>query len=267
MTAAATQVPQEYETIEIAGITMSANPGNRPFPDLSTIKAVLFDVDGTLTNSDPLHFDAFHDILLDYGYKGFKDGAPIDREFFDEHISGGHNILLSKFLWPDRDQEFRDKFSDEKEALFRQYAKDKGLPMVKGLKAWMQWIDDRGIKKCAVTNAPRKNAEVMLQALGMEKWFDKVVLGEECANPKPYPDPYQEGLKAFGVKPEETIVCEDSPSGTAAGVAAGIAVVGVLTSQTKTRMEKAGVSLTIKDYDELVAKAKADEAKHSNGKA
>ena len=167
-----------------------------------------------------------------------------------------------------------------------------------------------------------------------------MVLGEECANPKPYPDPYQEGLKAFGVKPEETIVCEDSPSGelqsqqlcscqqlerseqhsrhngtqcghcsqgawwpagprgrghlsyaalngcspcsrapvsysdggflhagTAAGVAAGIAVVGVLTSQTKTRMEKAGVSLTIKDYDELVAKAKADEAKHSNGKA
>ena len=54
--------------------------------------------------------------------QGFKDGAPIDREFFDEHISGGHNILLSKFLWPDRDQEFRDKFSDEKEALFRQYA-------------------------------------------------------------------------------------------------------------------------------------------------
>ncbi len=39
------------------------------------------------------------------------------------------------------------------------------------------------------------------------------MLGEECANPKPYPDPYLEGLKAFGVKPEETIVCEDSPSG------------------------------------------------------
>ena len=42
-----------------------------------------------------------------------------------------------------------------------------------------------------------------------------MVLGEECANPKPYPDPYQEGLKAFGVKPEETIICEDSPSGEA----------------------------------------------------
>ena len=50
-------------------------------------------------------------------------------------------------------------------------------------------------------------------------------------------------------------------------MAAGVPVVGILTSQTKERMEKAGVSLTIKDYTELVARAKADEAKHTNGKA
>ena len=54
--------------------------------------------------------------------QGYKDGEPISRKFFDEHISGGHNILLSKFLWPDRDQESRDRFSDEKESLFRKYA-------------------------------------------------------------------------------------------------------------------------------------------------
>ena len=56
-------------------------------------------------------------------------------------------------------------------------------------------------------------------------------------------------------------------AGTAAGVAAGVPVVGILTSQTKERMEKAGVSITIKDYTELVQRAKEDEAKHSNGKA
>ena len=48
------------------------------------------------------------------------------------------------------------------------FAVERGLPMVKGLRKWIQWIDDRGIKKCAVTNAPRKNAEVMLEALGLE---------------------------------------------------------------------------------------------------
>ena len=61
--------------------------------------------------------------------------------------------------------------------------------------------------------------------------------------------------------------CLRLPAGTAAGVAAGVPVVGVLTSQTKERMERAGVSLTIKDYTELVQRAKDDEAKHTNGKA
>ena len=48
---------------------------------------------------------------------------------------------------------------------------------------------------------------------GCRTYFDILVLGEECANPKPYPDPYQEALKVFGLQPQDAIVCEDSPSG------------------------------------------------------
>lgn len=54
--------------------------------------------------------------------QGYNNGEVISREFFDEQISGGHNSVLTKFLWPDRDQKFRDDFADEKEALFRKYA-------------------------------------------------------------------------------------------------------------------------------------------------
>jgi hypothetical protein len=164
-------------------------------------------------------------------------------------------------------------------------------------------------------------------------YFDILVLGEECARPKPHPDPYQEALKAFGLQPHEAIVCEDSPagapahacatdvavqqeqcplhvgvsracmhaymrregmqpcrilkilmpcpcasharlysqwrmciSGTAAGVAAGVPVVGILTSQTEQRMLKAGCSLTVKDYTELEALAKQHDAAAANGK-
>ena len=69
--------------------------------------------------SEELHACSFQDILVQ---KGYNNGEPITREFFDEHISGGHNILLGKFLWPDWSQEDRDKFADEKEALFREYS-------------------------------------------------------------------------------------------------------------------------------------------------
>jgi HAD superfamily hydrolase (TIGR01509 family) len=226
---------------------MALNP-QKDIPDLPNLKAVLFDVDGTLTDSDPLHFKAFQDILVKFKYNG---GEPITREFFDEHISGGHNILLGKFLWPDWTQEQRDAFADEKEALFREYSQSI-LKRVPGLTEWMDWIDCRGLKKAAVTNAPAENARVMLLALGMDKWFDEIILGENCKMPKPHPDPYLDAIKILGVNRDEALICEDSPSGTAAGIAADIPVVGVLTSQTTKRMHEAGVFVAVNDYHELL---------------
>jgi hypothetical protein len=64
----------------------------------------------------------------------YNGGEPITREFFDEHISGGHNILLGKFLWPDWSQKARDDFADEKEALFREYSRESlSLHHIQGL--------------------------------------------------------------------------------------------------------------------------------------
>ena len=88
-------------------------------PDMTKIKGVLFDVDGTLTDSDTLHFKAFIESLQKYGY---NDGKPITREFFDEHLSGGQNNLLGKFLWPEWPKDKRDAYCDEKEAMFRDLA-------------------------------------------------------------------------------------------------------------------------------------------------
>ena len=90
---------------------------------------------------------------------------------------------------------------------------DSILKRVPGLTEWMHWIDCRGLKKAAVTNAPKENARVMLLALGMDKWFDAVILGEDCKLPKPHPDPYLEGLRVLGLRKDEALVCEDSPSG------------------------------------------------------
>ncbi len=87
------------------------------------------------------------------------------------------------------------------------------LERVPGLSEWMHWIDCRGLKKAAVTNAPKENARVMLAALGMDKWFDEIILGEDCKQPKPHPDPYLDAIKVLGVGKDEALICEDSPSG------------------------------------------------------
>ena len=65
----------------------------------------------------------FQQHLQTWGYKGHKNGEIIDREFFDEHLSGGQNALLGKFLWPDRSTKEQARFGVEKEDLFRELAR------------------------------------------------------------------------------------------------------------------------------------------------
>lgn len=67
-----------------------------------------------------------------------------------------------------------------------------------GLTAFLDWMDAEGIRRVAVTNAPRENIEVMMEGLGIRSRFEKIVLGDECTRPKPFPDPYLEGLAYLG---------------------------------------------------------------------
>ncbi|EFJ43061.1 hypothetical protein VOLCADRAFT_66286 [Volvox carteri f. nagariensis] len=204
--------------------------------DLLSIRGVLFDVDGTLVESDPLHFRAFQEILLELG---FNDGQPIDEAFFRRRISGRHNPAIAADLFPDWEEARRVAFYTEKEERYRRLAAA-GLEPLEGLREFLEWVRQRGLRTAAVTNAPRVNAEMMLAALGIEAMFEHLVLGEECTRAKPYPDPYLVAMDLLGLTPGEVVVFEDSPSGVTAGAAAGAPVVGLMTGQEPEELRKAG---------------------------
>ncbi|CAI5522194.1 unnamed protein product [Closterium sp. Naga37s-1] len=218
----------------------------RALPPVRQLRAVLFDIDGTLTDSDPLHFLAFQRMLSDVGFDG---GRPIDEAFFRTRISGRHNPDIGRDLFPEWTEEQRTAFLDEKEALFRRLAGDHIKP-VAGLDRLCAWIEATGLRRAAVTNAPRENAEQMLAALGLTSFFEHLIIGSECARAKPFPDPYQEAMRRFGVRPDECFACEDSPSGMRAAVAANLATVGVLTGNTEDALYKAGAAIVVRDYDD-----------------
>lgn len=85
--------------------------------------------------------------------------------------------------------------------------KEKVEPM-KGLYKLTKWIEERGLKRAAVTNAPRPNAELMISALGLTDFFQFVIIGDECEHAKPAPDPYLKGLEVLNVSKEHTFICE-----------------------------------------------------------
>lgn len=82
------------------------------------------------------------------------------------------------------------------------------LQAVDGLHKLCKWIEGRGIKRAAVTNAPRANAQLMISLLGLTDFFQLIVVGSECDRPKPYPDPYLKALKDLGASPNHTFVFE-----------------------------------------------------------
>ncbi|CBI33931.3 haloacid dehalogenase-like hydrolase domain-containing protein Sgpp [Vitis vinifera] len=213
---------------------------------LAPLEAVLFDIDGTLCDSDPLHYYAFRELLLQIDYNG---GVPITEEFFIEKIAGKHNDDIARGLFPNWDLEKGLKFTDDKEVLFRKLAKDQVKPL-NGLHKIRKWIEDRGLKRAAVSNAPRPNAELMISLLGLSDFFHAVVVGSECDRAKPFPDPYLKALEVLQVSKDHTFIFEDSVSGIKAGVAAEMPVVGLTTRNPESLLMEAKPVFLIRDYDD-----------------
>ncbi|KAM1262774.1 hypothetical protein ACFX13_028526 [Malus domestica] len=213
---------------------------------LAPLEAILFDIDGTLCDSDPLHYHAFREMLQEVGYNG---GVPITEEFYSEHISGKNNEYLCGTIFPDWEIKRARKFLEDKEAFFRRLASEE-LEPVKGLDKLCKWIEKQGLRRAAVTNSPRASGELMISSLGLTDFFEILVIGNECDRAKPFPDPYLKALETLEVSHEHTFIFEDSVSGTTAGVAAGMPVVGIATRNPGTSLINAGVSFVIKDFED-----------------
>ncbi|KAL2634903.1 hypothetical protein R1flu_006382 [Riccia fluitans] len=218
----------------------------RSIPPVGSLKAVLFDVDGTICDSDPLHYKAFRDMLVEIGYNG---GQPITEEFFSKFISGKFNPDIGRFLFPEWDEAARTKFLDDKEAYFRRMAASH-LEGHKGLHKFCEWLKKKNIRRAAVTNAPRLNAEQMIVGVGLGSFFDHLVIGSECKRAKPFPDPYLTGLSLLGVSANQAFVFEDSPAGIKAAVDANLAVAGVLAGNPRSSLLEAGASFVIESFDD-----------------
>ncbi|XP_057449716.1 haloacid dehalogenase-like hydrolase domain-containing protein Sgpp isoform X2 [Lotus japonicus] len=212
---------------------------------LAPLEAVLFDIDGTLCDSDPLHYDALREMLQEIGFNG---GIPITEEFFIKNFAGKHSNDTALFVFPG-DLERGLKFVEEKEAMFRRLAAEQLKPL-SGLDKVMKWIENHGLKRAAVTNAPRENAELIISKLGLSYFFDAVILGDECEHAKPHPEPYLKGLEALKASKNHTFVFEDSVSGIKAGVAAGMPVIGLATRNPEDLLMEAKPAFLIKDYDD-----------------
>lgn len=202
---------------------------------------IVFDLDGTLVDTDRVHLVAFNKVLEPYG-------KQIDAAFYATNVMGFPNDAIMERLLPERPVDERMAAADRKEAMFRAMAGD--LEPLPGVVALLDWADSVGCACGVVTNAPRANAEMVLDALKLVGRFRTLVIGDEVARSKPDPLPYLTGLSRLGGAPERSVAFEDSRSGATAAVAAGIATVGITTSLAPDMLTAVGVSATAPHFED-----------------
>ncbi len=206
------------------------------------LTAILFDLDGTIVNTDPIHYKAWRQMLANYG-------IDIDETFYKSRISGRLNPEIVKDILPQLSADAGQKFADEKEALFRELTPE--LKPLNGFSELLKWTDTHQLKRALVTNAPRLNAEFMLEVLGIKAAFDAVILADDCIAGKPDPAPYQVALSKLGITAKEAIALEDSPSGIRAAVGAEIATIGIASTHDAKILLEVGSFLAIPDFTDL----------------
>ena len=205
-------------------------------------KALLFDIDGTLADTDALHLEAFNHV---FGPRGHV----FDRERAAKELMGFSTASIRERFLPDEPPERQAAIMAEKETVFRRLVAGKIQP-VAGLMTLLARADRANIPMVAVTNAPRLNAEMLLSGLGIMHRFKAVVIGDELAHGKPHPMPYLEGLRAVNAAPDLSVAFEDSRSGIKSACAAGITTIGIRTSLSHADMVEAGSRMTASSFED-----------------
>lgn len=201
--------------------------------------ALLFDLDGTLVNSDPEHLAAFQGAFASHGIE-------LDHASYTTNIMGASNEMIARFYLSHLAPHEQVATLDAKEEAYRNGLGD--VEPIPGAVALLDYADAHGLKRAVVTNAPRANAEKVLAALGIGHRLPIVVIGAELARAKPDPLPYLTGLDLTGAHASHSLAFEDSLSGVRAAVAAGLAVVGMTTTLNERMLIEAGATLAVRDF-------------------
>lgn len=197
-------------------------------------KAVLFDMDGVIIDSEPLHAEVFRRTLQRHGHEmndeqykmyflGKTDEAGLRHYFEATGIVGDPSAILT-----------------DKARAYLEFAADKLVPH----QEVVELIDDlaaQGIALGLVTGSLRAEAEVTLRTLGIRDRFAVIVAAEDISRSKPHPEGYLKGARALGASPEVCVVIEDAPSGVQAAKAAGMRCVAVTSGHGADELQDATI--------------------------
>lgn len=204
------------------------------------IKAVLFDVDGTILDTDEFVFSAVDYTLKKYHLKVSKKTirAGAGRNLFDYY----------KFILPKEDYlmlgKIHAKFQEDKHYLIRPFP---------GVVKVFEKLKEKGIKLAVVSNRQRDSLVKSLRITGIFKYFEAVVSAEDVEHTKPHKDHTLKALEMLGVNKNEAVMVGDSEHDILSAKSAGVKTVGITHGWFGKAVEKSKPDYLVNNLDQLLA--------------
>ncbi len=188
-------------------------------------RAVLWDLDGTLVDSEDFHWKSWQHAMG-------LERRPVTFDQFKASFGQRNETILRSWLGPAATANDIDRVADAKEIEYRRLAAEHGLTPLPGAAEWLARLQAETWRQAIASSAPRLNVDVMLDVLDLRRYFDAVVSSEDVMVGKPDPQVFLVAASKLGVAAERCVVVEDAAAGIEAARRAGMHSIGV--NQTAT---------------------------------
>ena len=177
------------------------------------IRAVIFDLDGTLTDTEKYYQKAWPEALRHFGYEP-EPWMPLELR------SLGRPFAPLQFKeWFGEDFDY-DKVRAYRKKLIEEYLAP-GIPLKPGAVEILTWLREQGITVAMATANDLQRTTRYLKRIGLYEYFDELICADMVKQGKPAPDIYAHACEVLGLEPDETMAVEDSPNGVRSAAGAG----------------------------------------------
>lgn len=185
------------------------------------IKAVIFDMDGVIIDSEPLHYKVF------MSYTQEKLGVTISNEEYNTFIGTTNKSIFSMVQQKHGIRGDLDAIVEEyEEQIFTHLMTNKSEKPIDGVGTIIRLLQQSNIKLALASSSPKKLITIIIKMFKLEPFFTAAVSGQEVKRGKPAPDIFLRAAELLGVLPEECLVIEDSRNGVMAAKEAGMKCIG-----------------------------------------
>jgi HAD superfamily hydrolase (TIGR01509 family) len=203
------------------------------------LAGVIFDFDGVIVDSHPLHLQIWRAFLLSKGM------AVSDAELSFVQEGAKREEILRDFLG-DITPEQVGRYGDEKDKLFQARAHE--IKLVRGFAEFLTQLDADGLPSAVATSGSRWRVEQALDRFNLRTRFRAVVTGEDVVRGKPDPALFLLAAQTLQVDPSCMLVCEDAVAGVIAAKTAGMMCVGIAANGRGSLLTEAGADLVVTDF-------------------